>query len=146
MTVYLLTHKIPLKDDAFEQKIIGFFATKQLVNETIEHFKSVKGFRDFPDCFIIDEFEVMGLKKPVISGQTVYFLQHEFSCEKNGLIYDYVTHIDLFCHYKDAYLTMCNLKKSPEYVHKNKGLYAQTGGFTIDKYILDQCEWAEGFI
>lgn len=62
MKVYLLWHVHELTDDFGtheDEKLIGVFSSESKANETIQHFKNLEGFRDYPlECFIIDAYEL----------------------------------------------------------------------------------------
>lgn len=73
-------------------------------------------------------------------------MQHEYSIDENGIIYDYITRIDMFVKYKDAKKTMEDLKRESVYPKDLDGLYSYDDGFAISKYILDEDHWTEGFI
>ena len=62
MKVYLLWHTHELTDDLGthdEEKLIGVFSSAEKADDTIESYKSLEGFRDYPlNCFMIDEYEM----------------------------------------------------------------------------------------
>ena len=64
MKVYLLWHTHELTDGSGthdEEKLIGVFSSTEKANDTIEKYKSLEGFRDYPlKCFVIDEYEIDG--------------------------------------------------------------------------------------
>jgi len=47
--VYMLYHRDKKNDD----KLIGFFSTKEKALEIVDKWKEMKGFRDFPEGFKI---------------------------------------------------------------------------------------------
>lgn len=56
--LYHVTHQyfVELDTDGSpinEAKEIGLYTTKQFANQAIERFKTLPGFRDYPDCFSI---------------------------------------------------------------------------------------------
>jgi hypothetical protein len=57
MSVFLVQHSYEI-DDCEETKTIGIYSTKEKAEETIEKFKKIQGFKDYPDCFFIDEYMV----------------------------------------------------------------------------------------
>lgn len=64
MKIYLLWHIHKLTDDFGahdEEKLIGVFSSVEKANHTIEKYKTLEGFKDYPlDSFVIDEYEVDG--------------------------------------------------------------------------------------
>ena len=109
----------------------------------INKYKDIVGFKDYPDDFITEDYEVKSLdEKEIFQNRSIYFLQHEYSDDG----YDYVTNIGIFMNYNDAKKVMEELKKSPKYIEKTDGLYADENGFNIDEYLLDEDHWTEGFV
>lgn len=57
--VYSLTHfrLLESKKEAniCDVKLIGFFSSKEKARKTVEQLKSVSGFKDYPEGFIIEE-------------------------------------------------------------------------------------------
>jgi len=146
MHVYLLSHVRKLEDDAIEPKIIGIYSSLDVVNITIEKYKKIVGFKDYPDDFVVKKYEVIPQDgKELLTNDTVYFLQHEYSVDEGGIIYDYFTNIDIYAAYDDAEEEMNELIKDEVYPKSLDGLYAPYG-FTIGKCILDEDGWTEGFL
>jgi hypothetical protein len=58
MFVYLLQHSYPLDNDADEVKLIGVYSTAELAEKAAGRYKTLPGFRDHPDGFSIDRYEV----------------------------------------------------------------------------------------
>ena len=58
--VYQLYHKRRVMDDelVFTTVLIGFYSSQIKAEETIERYKKIQGFKDFPDDFITEEYEV----------------------------------------------------------------------------------------
>lgn len=147
MNVYLLSHTRKLEDDAVEIKNIGVYSSMDIINIIISKYKDIAGFKDYPNDFIVKEYKVIGSDNiEILQDDTMYFLQHEYSVDESGVIYDYITDIDMFTNYDDTKKEMEKLKKEPIYANKTDGLYAFDGGFCIDKYILDENNWTEGFV
>jgi hypothetical protein len=57
-SVFLLQHSYERTDGYEETKIIGIFSTKEKVKECIKKFEGLDGFKDYPDCFFVDEYEI----------------------------------------------------------------------------------------
>lgn len=55
--VYLLQHTYET-DEVEDTKIVGIFCTEIKALETIEHFKTLPGFKDYQDGFHIDEYQI----------------------------------------------------------------------------------------
>lgn len=139
----MLVHSRDIEEDANETKIIGIYSTLGRANKTIEKYKSIEGFRDYPDDFYVKKFEVLpDDKKRKIKNNTLYYLRHEYSVDDK---YDFVTAIGVYYSYKDAQKERRKLKKKPEYKNYLGGLYPPDG-FAIWKYVLDEDYWKDGFV
>ncbi len=57
-SVYLLqhVHRFPNQDE--DVKILGIFATREDAETAIAGYKSLEGFKDTPDDFSIDRYEL----------------------------------------------------------------------------------------
>ncbi|NLD49904.1 MAG: hypothetical protein GX660_22405 [Clostridiaceae bacterium] len=59
--VYKLEHKRKVETndvDRFSTKLIGFYSSRAKALSVIERYKSIEGFKDYPDDFIIEKCEV----------------------------------------------------------------------------------------
>ncbi len=60
--VYKLEHKRIIVNESVDviscTKIIGFYSSREKVMSVIEKYKSIKGFKDYPNDFIIEKCEV----------------------------------------------------------------------------------------
>ena len=56
--VYILQHSYALNDDCDETKLIGVYSSEEKAKEVVEDLKMQKGFRDYPDDFYIDAYEL----------------------------------------------------------------------------------------
>ncbi|MGZ4122167.1 MAG: DUF7336 domain-containing protein [Tumebacillaceae bacterium] len=54
-SVFVLQHSYEL-DDVEETKIIGIFSSREKAEAIVEEYKLFPGFREYPDCFHIDEY------------------------------------------------------------------------------------------
>ncbi|MGJ4927830.1 DUF7336 domain-containing protein [Bradyrhizobium sp. HKCCYLS2038] len=61
-TVFLLWHSRPLEDGDDENytddKLIGVYSSATAADAARERKLQFEGFREYPDCFIVDEYEV----------------------------------------------------------------------------------------
>ena len=55
MHIYRVYHVNPKNDD---EKPIGVYCSEQEALEVIEKYKRFEGFKDSPDCFYIDKYEL----------------------------------------------------------------------------------------
>ncbi len=55
--VFVVQHEYELADHD-EVKFIGVYATREDAERAVERIKQQPGFRDFPDGFCIDDYEV----------------------------------------------------------------------------------------
>jgi hypothetical protein len=56
-SVFLLLHSYE-RDDCEETKTIGIYSTNEKAQNVIEKYKKLSGFKDYPDCFYIAEYEI----------------------------------------------------------------------------------------
>ena len=59
--VYLLQHSYEVETEAGlldETKIIGIFSSKEKAEKTIEECKNFSGFKNYPENFYIDQYEL----------------------------------------------------------------------------------------
>lgn len=58
-TVFILRHSYELSDTGKEEtKFIGVYSSKEKAEKAIERLSKQPEFRDFPDYFYIDEYEI----------------------------------------------------------------------------------------
>ncbi len=57
-SVFILLHERKKDLDNEDVKIIGIYSTKEKAEKTIDKFKKLPGFKDYPDSFNIDEYEL----------------------------------------------------------------------------------------
>ena len=146
MKVYFLSHSREVELGVKSSIHIGIYSSINIADVTIEKYKEITGFKDYPNDFIVEEYEVIARNnKEIVSGQLVYFLQHEYSVEEDSVIYDYSTNINIFENYDDAKKAMEELIKESVFPKSPDGIYAPDG-FNIDKCIVDKDNWTEGFV
>ena len=61
--VYKLLHKRKIEKDIDGSWIcdtigIGIYSTREKAEETIERYKHITGFKDYPDDFVVEEVEI----------------------------------------------------------------------------------------
>jgi len=56
-SVFLLQHSYEL-DECEETKLIGIYSSREQAETAIQKYKNVLGFKDYPDCFYLDEYEL----------------------------------------------------------------------------------------
>ena len=49
--VYMVEHSRKVEEDVYDSKLLGFFSTKEKAEQAILEYKTVIGFRDYPDGF-----------------------------------------------------------------------------------------------
>lgn len=42
----------------FDTKVIGYYSSRKKAEETMERYKYITGFKDYPDGFIIEKIEI----------------------------------------------------------------------------------------
>lgn len=105
--------------------------------EAIDFYKTLPGFKDFPDNFCIDEITADEdfFNDEVGKFDTkVYFLCHEWYDGE----YDYVSHLGY-------YSTIQKAEQAEERFKLEKEFLEHLEGFGIDEYFIDKLEWSEGF-
>ena len=58
MQVFILWHVHEMERDEEDSKLIGVYSTQQLAEAARERSRQLPGFRDLPDAFIIDSYDV----------------------------------------------------------------------------------------
>lgn len=58
MDVFLVQHQHELTDGHEDVKFIGVYATQEDAGRAIERVKRQPGFRDSPEGFLVDKYEV----------------------------------------------------------------------------------------
>lgn len=87
MLVYLLSHSRQVECDAISSVIIGIYSSMSIVNMTIEKYKNIVGFKDYPNDFDVEDFEVISCKNEgIVKDNSVYLLQHEYSVDEYEII------------------------------------------------------------
>ncbi len=56
-SVFLLQHSYEI-DNYEETKIIGIYTSKNKAELVIQKFQTLPGFKEFPECFYIDEYKL----------------------------------------------------------------------------------------
>jgi hypothetical protein len=57
-SVFLLLHERKKDLDNEDIKIIGIYSTKEKAEKTVDKYKKLPGFKDYPDSFYLPEFEI----------------------------------------------------------------------------------------
>lgn len=59
MYVYKLIHRRKIDgNNAYNSKLIGIYSSKQIVQQTIEKYYKIEGFKDYPNCFEIETYKL----------------------------------------------------------------------------------------
>lgn len=57
--VFLLQHSYERDESGVEEtKLIGVYSTRERAEQAIVRLSNVEGFRDYPDCFCVDGYEI----------------------------------------------------------------------------------------
>lgn len=141
--VYKLTHERLVEIDPktgeriTNTKLLGFFSSEDKCHEAVDYYLTQMGFKDYPDDFIIEIVEADIDDYNQASGQFgnyVYFLSHEYFDGE----YDYISDLGYYSTRQKAKKAMERNLKEPDFLnHKD--------GFCIDKYLINEKEWQEGF-
>ena len=116
---------------------LGYFSNIQIVNEAIEYYRSIDGYRDYPNGFIIEECNV-GTKKELPKLYEAYF---SFSDGED--IYEYVDEIGVFDTKREALLAVKHFKTLNQELIMESILTKEISVFEYEidmKYALDAFE------
>ena len=60
MNVWVLQHSrlLDAGEDVYETKLLGIYSSQEKAETAIERYRRLEGFRDYPDDFYIDRYEV----------------------------------------------------------------------------------------
>ncbi len=136
--VYMLKHSRPMGEDAWSTELIGFYSPISKAEETIEKFKNITGFHDYPDDFVIEEWDVDIDDFNDIAGDytgSVFYLAHEYY---DGTEFDYITDLGVYSRFKKAKRAKAKYKMISKFI-------AYPDGFSIDEYEINKEHWTEGF-
>lgn len=56
--VYLLLHRRPKYDNLKDEKLIGIYSTKEKAEKVMKSYIELPGFRDYPNDFFLEEYEL----------------------------------------------------------------------------------------
>lgn len=134
MKCYVIYHIHIFEDGNEDYKIIGIFSSYDKALEVKEKCSSeLPGFKDFPEGFCIEEFEVTGLD--MAKQRTVY------------VIFTYI-----YKNGEEEELSVIKIVKNQEESkkfikkYKSKNKIKKNQYFDYEKYNLDEKCWQEGFI
>lgn len=148
MILYLLYHKRFVEEDVYYSKIIGIYSSYERVSNTIQRYLTLPGFSEFPQDFYIESFNVQndGIHCLMHKKDRVFLLQYlcSASCNPEEDDEDAV----IFGIYPTKFAAILAQRK----VRKNRRRIKKTEKvdlklhFYIDKYIINEDNWAEGFV
>lgn len=134
MKCYVIYHIHIFEDGNEDYKTIGIFSSYDEALEVKEKYSSeLPGFKDFPEEFCIEEFEVTGLD--MAKQRTVY------------VIFTYI-----YKNGEEEELSVIKIVKNQEESkkfikkYKSKNKIKKNQYFDYEKYNLDEKCWQEGFI
>ena len=145
MFVFLLKHIRSFEYEPCCEKVIGIYTSKERAEEEAEVYKSLPGFRDFSNGFVIKRYELIRRDYDSTVNAEVYFLQHEYSVTCQEEVFDISTDIGIFQNKEDANCAMTQLKNNIVFLNRGEGLYSDDSGFCISMYHLNESDWIEGF-
>ncbi|MBR2634566.1 MAG: hypothetical protein IKD31_03190 [Clostridia bacterium] len=107
MYIYRLRHIYDNADyDLPAPLTLGYFSEPSKANEAIEHYRTLPGFQDYPNGFIIEECALGAVDS---MPQVVYEAYFSFSDEEK--IYDYSGEIGVYTSEQDAKKAVSNFKR-----------------------------------
>ncbi len=123
-----------------EGHLLGYFSSKTGAEKTVEFFKPIKGFCDYPDGFIITELPLNCTRKPIYLYQIWYYIH-----DKN-YDYEYGKYLDLnlYTNKKEAVKVKSRFERLNKEEIKKCPLEIESG---INRWKLDEKtkEWHDGF-
>ena len=136
MTLYKLFHsyitKIVENEEYTSSFLLGFYDSLSYVESRIDYYKTQPGFKDHPDGFLIVSYDFEGDLKEV------FYVDHEYYLPEEDCYV--ITEIGLFATKEEAIQAIENLRK------ENSILFTfNADGFVIEKYLINESMWLEGF-
>lgn len=87
MDIYRLTHCQLIQNDRNEEKKLGYFTNLSNVKKGIEFYRTLPGFKNFPNEFYIEKFKVEGRIKDKIIYEAIFYIHDdEFSVEFDKVV------------------------------------------------------------
>ena len=138
--VFKLIHNRKVEEpDIYNTFLIGFYSKRENAEKTIERFRLIDGFKDFPNDFYIEKERVdegiVDEDGALDKLASVFFLSHTYEEGE----YDFDSYLGVFSSLEKVQKELSYLKNLPEYKeHQND--------FHIDEYKLDEDNWVSGFL
>jgi len=166
--VYLLEHSytdLSEEDDSSDNmKILGIFSSIENIENAIEYYITVNGFKEYPKDFKVTEMEVdknnydardysLSANISDVNGYmddseyadtaykfSIYLLQHYMEyIEEDGERYSTTMHFGIYSSWENGQNAKKHYFSQPQFANlPNDTLF-------LDRYVLDQKEWREGF-
>lgn len=124
-------------EEIYTRKILGFFETEEKCEEMIRFYIQQPGFKDYPNGFSIEKCEAdLNDYNDVIGdyNQYVYYLLHEWYDGE----FEYWTELGCYSNIKNA-------EQAERYYRNDLDFKEHPEGFRIEKYLINEMEWPEGF-
>lgn len=152
--IHILTHVRKFKKELSEcmynhqdKKLIGIFYSEEKCKDTLERYKNIQGFRDYAECFQIDEFVIDSIYNIPLSEIFDQHREQKISIDLLYLIY-FVEEFDdghsdskllgVFSSQQKAENALKLIKQIPE-------MEFPQGEFEIYENKVDQLGWKQGF-
>lgn len=140
MKIYELVHMHRaevLSDGRFhcgDIAILGFFKSLDEVSTTIQFYKNIEGFRNYPNGFVVFEHEIEGDEASIY---VAFFYMHDEEYE-----FEYSRDLGIFTCESDACHAIKNFRQNNLINWDNDKLVAESG---VDKYVLGEMNCTDGF-
>lgn len=133
--VYRITHRYD-KKSIDSEILIGFFTSLEKCHMVIQHYRTLMGFKDYKNCFKIKSYWVsnMAIKHNAVY-KVDYYWDETMSVDCNNAIY---CGLGVYAKQKNAIKMAMWSSKILVYLLKK-------GEVICEKYVLDKCDWPEGF-
>lgn len=147
MNVYKLTHqrhieyKLHTGEWITDNKLIGFFDTRDNAEKAKAAISAKPGFCDFPDDFVIEEYTISE-----DSLSSVYLVEHSYYIIDDRI--DYTAEIGVFPTEDAAMLAAKEYEKTskiPVATHSWDEDFDIDNYLSVAKYTVGEADWQEGF-
>ena len=146
MKIYKLTHqrhieyKLHTAEWITDNRLIGFFSTRDIAEQTKTELMEKPGFCDFPEAFTIDEYDVEG------NSVKIWLVEHSYYIEDDRM--DNVVEIGVYSSEEAAMAAAEEYEKTARFP---VGTHSWDDDLDIDNYLsvamfdLDCADFTDGF-
>lgn len=137
MRIFNLNHiYISTKNTNIEEKNLGYFSSKNILDEKIKYFCTLKGFCNYPNGFLVQIIDIEDTPYVNYIYEVILYIHDEL------YNYEYTNDLGIFLSPEKAENSLKLFKEVNSEFLSSMQLNTE---FIIDKYEIDKCEWNEGF-